>query len=167
MVQSSIFHPHPCTHSHSCVWAHLCPIWYKTASSYRPTCTAHRSVGEKILLSVEVYKVLVSIWNSVWIVSIQYQVGPNHIAVESNPHRLIVLGNLQDEVGLVYRIEQTGQICIVCLALPPRLIPPHLLGHQFVGVIAKFVKSLRWHGCRSDYNPGVFVNKKQQKSFRW
>lgn len=47
MVQSSIFHPHPCTHSHSCVWAHLCPIWYKTATSYQPTCTAHRSVGEK------------------------------------------------------------------------------------------------------------------------
>ena len=72
----------------------------------------------------------------------QYQLGPHHIAVEPNPHRLLVLGNLQDEVGLVYRIEQTGQICIVRLALPPCLIPPHLLGHQFVGVIAKFVKSL-------------------------
>lgn len=66
-----------------------------------------------------------------------------HIAVEADPHRLLELGNLQCDVRLSDRIQDTGQISIVGLALPPRLIPSHLLApNHFVGVIAKFVESL-------------------------
>lgn len=90
-----------------------------------------------------------------------------HIAVEANPHRLVVFGNLQGDVCLACRIQDTGQIRIVCLALPPRLIPSHLLGNQFVGVIAKFVESLGWYSCGWDYNLRIFVNKQQQKSLSW
>ena len=65
-----------------------------------------------------------------------------HFAVEADPHRLLELGSLQCDVRLSDRVQDTGQISIVGLALPPRLIPSHLLAHHFVGVIAKFVESL-------------------------
>lgn len=50
-----------------------------------------------------------------------------HIAIETDPYRLLEFGNLQQDVGLRHGVEYAGQLGVIRLALPAGLVPAHLL----------------------------------------